>query len=69
MEMIVDIRKVKRCAFCRNWYDPTNSVIAPMSPQMGIWKILDTNKRCMCLKKKLLMPAHASCTRDYICKL
>lgn len=69
MELIVDVRKIKKCAFCKYWYDPANTAIEPRSPQMGLWKIVDTNKKCKCLKKNLEMPAHATCGRDYACKI
>ena len=61
-------KKFPKCAFCKYWYDPTNSNIAPKTPQFGFWQINDTNKKALCLKKNLQVPAHASCPK-YECKL
>lgn len=41
----------RRCAFCKNWYDPTNSHIQPHIPHMGQWKY-DRSAREKCLLKK-----------------
>ena len=68
MTVNVNIKVVKKCAFCRHWYDPTNSNITPKSPVIGIWQINDVNMRCKCLKRNLQMPAHAFC-QTYECKL
>ena len=64
----VNIKYSKKCAFCKNWYDPTNANITPVSPKIGIWKINDTNKKSFCLKKTLQVSAHSSCPK-YECKL
>ena len=61
MKTNVNIKYARKCAFCKFWYDPTNSNIQPVSPKIGIWQINDTNMRCMCLKKNLQVPAHTSC--------
>jgi len=29
---------MKACAFCKYWYDPTNSAIYPKSPAVGLWE-------------------------------
>ena len=36
MKAVVNIKHVKKCAFCKKWYDPTNSAIAPKSPVIGM---------------------------------
>ena len=59
----------KRCAFCKYWYDPTNSYIAPKAPAIGMWEIKDINKKCQCLKKNIPMPANAFCSTDFIRKI
>lgn len=69
MNAIVNIKTIKRCAFCKNWYDPTNSAIAPKSPAIGLWEIKDINQKCMCLKKNILMSSNAFCSRDFVNKL
>jgi len=66
--MNVNIKMVKRCAFCKFWYDPTNSAISPKNPKIGIWDIVDTNKKSKCLKKNLNMRAGSFCSTDYKCK-
>lgn len=66
---MVNIKTTKKCAFCKNWYDPTNSAIAPKSPVIGLWEIKDTNQKCMCLKKNIPMAANAFCSSNFISKL
>ena len=36
---VVNIKYTKKCALCKNWYDPTNSAISPETPAIGLWKI------------------------------
>ena len=67
--LVVNIKHIKKCAFCKNWYDPTNSAIAPKAPNIGLWEIKDTNQKCMCLKKNIQMSANAFCSRDFSSKL
>ena len=66
---VVNIKHIKKCAFCKNWNDPTNSAIAPKAPVIGMWEIKDINQKCMCLKKNILMPANAFCGQDFVEKL
>ena len=40
---------MKHCAFCKYWYDPTNSVITPAKGRKGVWEYDGEEKRC-CLK-------------------
>ena len=63
--LVVNVKIMKKCAFCKNWYDPTNSAIAPKAPLIGLWEIKNTNQKCLCLKKNLQMPAIAFCTVDF----
>jgi hypothetical protein len=65
---IVNIKYIKKCAFCKNWYDPTNSAIAPKSPTIGLWEIKDINQKSMCMKRNIKMPANAFCSSDFIRK-
>lgn len=39
-----NIEVVKRCAFCRYWYDPTNSAIQPKAPNINLWTIVDEKR-------------------------
>lgn len=66
---VVNIKHTKRCAFCKNWYDPTNRAIAPKSPVIGLWEIKDINQKCLCVKKNIPMSANAFCSNDFACKL
>lgn len=56
-----------KCAFCKNWYDPTNSAIEPQAPKSGFWKFNEKQK-AKCLKTGLEQPAFATC-KYYECKL
>ena len=66
---VVNIKYIKKCALCKNWYDPTNSAIVPKAPAIGLWEIKDVNQKCMCLKKNIQMPATAFCSGDFISKM
>lgn len=66
---VLNVKNCKKCAFCKHWYDPTNSAIAPKSPSIGLWLINDENQKSMCLKRNVQMAAHASCGLYYECKL
>ena len=43
----VNIKTVKKCAFCKHWYDPTNSAIKPLP---GNWWEFDREKEARCMK-------------------
>ena len=47
-EINIKSKMMKKCAFCKHWYDPTNSAINPKMPNMGIWEY-DGNARKKCL--------------------
>lgn len=36
-----NIKTIKKCAFCKYWYDPTNSAISPRSPKINLWEYDD----------------------------
>jgi len=65
----VNIKHVKKCAFCKNWYDPACSAIEPAAPGIGLWKIKDINQKSMCMKKNIQMPSNAFCSDGFVCKL
>lgn len=68
MEKRADPKHTRLCAFCKNWYDPTNSAIEPTSSPVS-WKIKDTMQKNVCLaKNNLKTSAGASCPK-YECKL
>ena len=53
MEKRVDPKHTRLCAFCKNWYDPTNSAIEPTSSPVS-WKVKDTMQKNVCLAKNNL---------------
>ena len=57
----------KACAFCKYWYDPTNSAIAPKVPNAGLW-LYDASAEHMCLKRNTKKRGFASCS-DFVSKL
>ena len=59
--------KVRRCAFCKYWYDPTNQHIQPSYPNQGIWKF-DEKAKAMCLKKNIEMHSTTQCSK-FECKI
>ncbi len=59
--------KVKKCAFCKHWYDPTNSYIRPRVPQAGTWEYDDKAKR-KCMLAGYDKSADSFC-KDYACKI
>lgn len=65
----VNIKHIKKCAFCKYWYDPANSAITPKAPNIGLWEIKDINQKNLCLKKNIPMSANAFCSNDYEGKL
>lgn len=44
----------KMCAFCRKWYDPTNSCIQPQSPNRWLY---DRSAKRMCTQKGVEVPS------------
>ena len=62
-----NIEKTKKCAFCKHWYDPSNSAIKPRNPRFNQWEF-DDQRRKMCMKKNLEMNANAFCGW-YECKI
>ena len=65
--MTVNTKTVKKCAFCKYWYDPTNSAISPRSPTTNLCEY-DHKAKCKCLQKNYDMKASAFCGK-YQCKL
>ena len=47
MEKRADPKHTRLCAFCKNWYDPTNSAIEPTSSPVS-WKVKDTMQKNVC---------------------
>lgn len=63
----VNIKTVKKCAFCKYWHDPTNSAIFPRSPKINLWEYNEKAKM-KCLQKNYDMKASAFCGK-FECKL
>ena len=64
---VTNVKSVKMCAFCKYWYDPTNSAISPRAPQIGMWEY-DNTCRKKCLIKNFDMNASSFCSK-YECKI
>ena len=63
---LAHVPEKKICAFCRHWYDPTNSAIRPKNG--GFWEF-DNNVRKRCMKKVgYETQSWASCT-EFECKV
>lgn len=65
----VDVRYSKRCAFCKHWYDPSNSAIRPVNPKIGSWEY-DEAKSSQCMKNSFNVKRGSwqSCS-DWVCKV
>ena len=60
--MQANLKNAKKCAFCKYWYDPTNSAIAPKYPQRGVWEY-DQNVKKKCLKTNFDKRADSWCSK------
>ena len=65
--MLVNVKLCHKCAFCKHWYDPTNSHIQPKSPRINLWQY-DHRATSYCDVKKIDIKADLFCSR-YECKL
>lgn len=52
----------KMCAFCRHWYDPTNSCIKPQFPNRWLY---DRTAKRKCTKKCVEVPSWAGTSCRY----
>ncbi len=62
-----NIKYVKKCAFCKYWYDPANTAIQPKSPTINMW-LYDESVKNKCLKRNVDIRASSFCGK-YECKL
>lgn len=62
-----DPKKTRFCAFCKHWYDPTNTAISPRSGNTTVWDF-DRNIKNKCLDKNIERVANMGCNK-YECKL
>lgn len=51
----------KVCAFCKSWYDPTNSAIKPKTGK-GFWEF-DTKIKCKCRERNVITRAIQTCSK------
>ena len=51
----------RHCAFCKYWYDPTNSAIRPLKNR-GAWEY-DTTIKCKCRLMNVDKAAQTSCRK------
>ena len=59
MEIIdIKVNRVMKCAFCKHWYDPTNSAIKPRSS--ALWEY-DPRKRSRCLERNTETTGNYGC--------
>lgn len=65
--MSVNVKLCHKCAFCKHWYDPTNSHIQPKSPRINLWQY-DHRATSYCDVKKIDIKADLFCSK-YECKL
>lgn len=61
MRAIENTAGIKKCAFCKYWYDPTNSAIRP-SFGRGAWEY-DVDAKSKCRVRNVNMKAFASCPK------
>lgn len=58
---------IKKCAFCKYWYDPCNSTIEPLKNNSKYWKYI-VGERKLCRKRNYEMSSHSYCS-NFECKL
>lgn len=59
---------MKHCAFCKYFYDPANTVIAPKRGQKDVWEYLVKEKRPCLQKNNRETESQMTCPR-FECKL
>ncbi len=57
-----NIKYVKKCAFCKHWYDPANTAVSPKAPQINVW-LYDEKASRKCLKRNVEMKSGAVCRK------
>ena len=63
MAQLFNAKKTKKCAICKNWYDPTNSAITPVSPGSGLWEVKDIKEKKKCLVRNIDTTSTMYCNR------
>ena len=67
MKHKINIKGIKRCAFCKNWYDPGQTAIYPVNAKNGWWEYDDAVIN-MCMVLNCKRKADSSCGK-YVCKI
>ena len=62
MKKVANVRNSKICAFCKSWYDPSNSHLNPVNTVSGFWEY-ESDAKCKCLKTNLEKFSWNSCTK------
>lgn len=61
MEIIdIKVNRVMKCAFCKNWYDPTNSAIKPRSA--ALWEYAP-RKCSRCMERNIETAGNQGCVK------
>ena len=63
--VVVNIKGVKCCAFCKYWWDPACRYIQPYLQDQWYY---ENAAKCRCIKKSVDTLAYASCG-NYKCKI
>ncbi|MBR3722502.1 MAG: hypothetical protein IKN12_07010 [Selenomonadaceae bacterium] len=63
-----NVKHSKICAFCKNWYDPTNSAIVPRNTVGGFWEY-DDSVWNICKQYGTKRSAGSGCNKFYECKV
>lgn len=63
-----NVKSARCCAFCKYWYDPTNSAISPKAPNINLWEF-DNSIRNKCLQKNIEILASSAPCPKYECKV
>ena len=48
----IKTNQIRRCAFCKHWYDPTNAALKMRDPAAGFWEY-DPQMRSRCSLKSI----------------
>ncbi len=59
---------IKVCAFCKYWYDPTNTAIFPKDLKIGAWEYDYEAKKPCTLNGQTRMGGSIACNK-YECKV
>lgn len=60
---VFNAKSCRHCCICKNWYDPANSAITPVAPNINQWGITcdPYNDRKMCMRTNLPKSAVDTC--------